>query len=854
MLPLLAVTALGTSLCIDPAFAAGPSVATVVDSVGGTLATSSNNADDGVVIVGDVNGISVNVFDPINSSVYGVFALENGTGDVSVSVDASVSSNSDVGLFALGAGVTVTGGGNISSAGRYGIYAHSSNGDTLVSGTGKTTSTDSLAIYTYTDSGVGDTTITRSGAISGVGSAIYSMLDHSATNTDSLSITDIGAASASGVASKTIYMNNNTLGSTTLNTSNEIVNTGTGTTYGLYVTSERGATDITVGDITMNAASEGRAILISNSANSTNGTSVTINGTIDTGAGTAPMGVHAVMNSAVGMDLTISSTAVINGAIQVSGSDINSSTLKNRGVWNTYGLSNSFSGDLINSGTLNLQGNSALDTVSVLGDITLLATSLIKVDVDISSIYNVNTIYGYGDIVLDGALEVNAIGDKALYSAANARYHILFRNNGSGTASGSFVTVTDNLANLYLDVYIVGGDVYYKFVVSAIDFKSYSNGNNQGGAATAMDAFDYSSTEGQTLETEFLALTNDEAKDAIKQIGGGDHQGASQSGAGTSSGFHNAMMGGANGGTTGGANGGGNSEPAVTGYTVSATGDVPSIGTAIWARALGGYSKLDKGTTAADLITATYGVVGGVEYYVADDTTLGLSAGYTRANFSVQTTGSSSYADNFHFGASAHLGASSAFDTGFGLSAGVDATQHNYHTKRNIVIGTVTSTATSDYSGVTIGGTVTARYGMDIGDNIILSTFAGLDASHTRNSAFAETGAGLLNISTDASSSKKLGSTIGLGIANKVGDISTAISAAWRHEYGDVNHTTTNTLAGSPTSYTSTTPTEARNKIMLNASATLPLSDNSSLTFAAFGDLSRTSVNVGASAGYKLNF
>lgn len=59
-----------------------------------------------------------------------------------------------------------------------------------------------------------------------------------------------------------------------------------------------------------------------------------------------------------------------------------------------------------------------------------------------------------------------------------------------------------------------------------------------------MDDFDYATTDGQTLKTVFTGLTDDEAKDAIQQIAGGDHLGANQSAAPIAYAFQTAMMGG----------------------------------------------------------------------------------------------------------------------------------------------------------------------------------------------------------------------------------------------------------------------------------------------------------------------
>lgn len=347
----------------------------------------------------------------------------------------------------------------------------------------------------------------------------------------------------------------------------------------------------------------------------------------------------------------------------------------------------------------------------------------------------------------------------------------------------------------------------------------------------------------------FLGLTNDQAKDAIEQISGGDHDTSSQSGAPVAAGFRNVLTQGSNGATS--------AAPQAQGFTVSASGDMSSLGINVWAKAIGSYNNIDKGTNVADLRTINAGVVGGAEYAIGDDIIIGAGAGYTLSSFSVQTAGSTSTANSFHLGGYGSWGANAATDTGFGISGGADVSLHQFKTRRNIAIGGVTSTAAADYSGLTFGGTATVKYGfaVPIGDlNVVVSPFAGIDGSYTSSAGFTETGAGALNITSAASSSKKLGTTIGLSLATKINDIDLGLSVAYRREFGDVNQVSVQKLAGAAATFNSATPVESRNKINLQANAGFNAFDNARVTFSAFGELSSSTVNLGASASLKYKF
>lgn len=111
-----------------------------------------------------------------------------------------------------------------------------------------------------------------------------------------------------------------------------------------------------------------------------------------------------------------------------------------------------------------------------------------------------------------------------------------------------------------------------------------------------------------------------------------------------------------------------------------------------------------------------------------------------------------------------------------------------------------------------------------------------------------------INSKQQADSLKTNTGLIGLNIATKIGEATAGLSASLRHEFGDVNQAHIYKLAGSATTYSSSTPAEARNKIVLNADVSIAPTINSSLTFSTFGEKSTTSLNLGASASYKIRF
>ncbi len=833
---------------------------------------------------GSLDGLKVEVNADISGTSYGVETHAVNGGPVAIVLNADVTSTANHGISTATptSDFELSGTGNVTGQKR-GINVWGRN--VSINGTGDVTAgsgLNSAAIRAIADSG-GDLTITQSGAItSSNGFGIVAAHRGYGKITVGKPGQSIGTVTTGATGYQSINISNldsfsDSIGDISLYTDNAIINNNTGGASGIFITTKSSKVDISVADVTMVDATTGHAITLYVDENTAKSSNVTINGTITSGnVANGSKAIYVNGNAAQAANITNNSNGVINGLIDVASSNVATSVFDNKGIWNNFNTS-TFSGKLLNSGTINMQNSMADTNINISGDIELTSSSILKIDVDTSGNSDSITTTS-GNMALGGTLDVVAVGDQALYSATSGTSYTLVANSGASTVSGAFATLTEDFAFLDLEVDYAGGsgnDVTFKFVKhvepveettettttptttptapssSGIDFKPHATGNNQNDAAMAMDNFDYGTTDGAKLETEFLKLTNAQAKDAIKQISGGDHQSANHSAAPIAAAFQTAMMGGSigSGASTGGGASSG-SEPQVVGYTVSATGE--EIDIKLWARALGGFSHL-KNPSGAALTTQSFGVIAGAEFAAADDLTLGASVGYTRANFSVQTAGSSSQADNFHTGLSGSWGARSAFDTGLGISGGLDVTSHQYKTVRKINIGAITRTASSTSSGLTIGGTLNARYGIAIGD-MVVSPFVGLDLARTANNGFVETGAGALNITTKANSSKHIGTLVGAQLAGKFDDNQVSISAAWRHEFGDTSTAASSKLAGSAVSFNSTTPTEARNKIIVNGSLSIPTSDNGSLTFSAFGEASRTSLNLGASASFKLKF
>ena len=546
----------------------------------------------------------------------------------------------------------------------------------------------------------------------------------------------------------------------------------------------------------------------------------------------------------------------------------------NAGVLLLTGGATTFAGALTNLAELSLQNNATNDSVAT-GNLTLGSGSTLKIDVDNAN--KSDRINVKGSVSLGGKLDVNAVGVEGDYPKGNDFDYSIITNDGSDAVIGNFASISTNFAFLTPVIDVTGGDgndVTLNLHATNPDFKGFAGNANQRGAAKAMDEFDYSTTDGKLVNDAVLGLTKSQAEVALDQISGSDHQSTNGFGSRVSSAFNQIMM------SRSSVNNSASSssrasfshsyasdeadkitDPAV--YAIDGATVEYAAYSMYWAKAFGAHSSVDGGAGVSDISTNASGMAIGAEFRSIDsDWALGLSVGYTAAQFSTVYAGSSSKSDNYHAGLYALWGATESLQAGWGFAGALTYSYHDYESRRALTFGGLNRIAAADYSGYSFSGEVKLRYGINstYGENnhFVWAPVAGFIFSNTRNDDYSEAGAGSLNITSTDAETNQAGSLLGLEFSNQVmigsNQATTSLAIGWRHEFGDVNQINTYALQGSPTAFLAASPEEARDRLALGADIEFSVSDNSSLTFAVHGMTSETSEQYAGDILFKIYF
>lgn len=568
-------------------------------------------------------------------------------------------------------------------------------------------------------------------------------------------------------------------------------------------------------------------------------------------------GINGVTSGIV----TLNNIGTINGLLDITNSVFATSVFANTGLWNAYGGSSYFAGALNNSQIIDLQNDLVTDVIYT-GDLIFNSGSIVKIDVDNVSLADAFVVAG--TVTLDGTLEVKANTDVFDYQLVTGIVYGLIDNDGVDVVAGSFDPIVEDYAFLS---YVVdttsgdGNDVSITLIDSGDpDFTPFSFNPNQSAAATAINNYTYSGAEGTELLKALYGLSNDAAKDVIIQLSGEDLAAVNALGGGYSAIFRDALLNRLAKPTTG--------QLGAIGYTNGNIEAEPQILLPnIWAKSLVSRSSVAKGSGATDISSIGLTLVAGADVDLGNGWTIGAGAGTSAVNFSTYNAASKASSLVGHLAAYAGWGAQQADQIGLGLVSALDYNLSAYSSSRQIDIGGLTKTAVANYSGQSWGGSLKARYGFEtdlINKNSVISPLVGLSFSRLANDAFTETGAGGLNISASSAVYNQFSSLIGLEWAgqNKLAEIvfdtnvtlDTSFSVAWKHEFGDVNVSHNYQLQNSPTLFAAQTASVARNSVAIKAMATMALSQSVTASLAASGELSRTSLNLGAEAGIRLKF
>ncbi|MGL1921217.1 MAG: autotransporter-associated beta strand repeat-containing protein [Hyphomicrobiales bacterium] len=568
---------------------------------------------------------------------------------------------------------------------------------------------------------------------------------------------------------------------------------------------------------------------------------------------------YVISGTSSGGKVTLDNAAVLTGKIQITGSDYASSKFTNTGTWNAAGGASTFEGAFENNGILNLQNGAANDSVNV-GDLTLGSASKIKLDIDKND--NTDVINVTGSVVLGGELDIMATGALGDYTAGKNYKYTLIANDGTDAVTGDFTNVTDNFAflNAKVEKNTDGAnDVKLSFSVAeaptGLDFKPFSDNETEKMAAVALDGFDYTSDEGKEIYNKLVGFTTAQAKETLKQVSGADHGSASSLSDQSGTVFQNSMM------TRAGGGGGVQNAPQAVGFTASNQVISQTDNNVVWADLVAMRSSIKASNNFGAVSAFSSGMTFGGKIAGGDDWTVGASAGYISTNFSTINAASKSTSSSLNVGLYGGWGSVAADEAGLGVMGALSYGLQHYKTSRIISAVGLGKTAVADYYGSTISGELKARYGFDNlveGTDIVVAPFVGAGFSRSHTNAYTETGAGAFNITAGATNVNKFNSLVGVEISNKFevegSEFNGSLSAAWKHEFGDVSTPMNYKLAGAANAFAVQSAAIARDSLQLNATLGVQLDENSTLSFSAMADISQTSLNYGAAVSFKMRF
>lgn len=421
--------------------------------------------------------------------------------------------------------------------------------------------------------------------------------------------------------------------------------------------------------------------------------------------------------------------------------------------------------EIANGGTI-APGNS-IGKLTV-ADITLATGSTYAVEVDDEG--NSDLIDATGTATIDSGATVtvsaeNGTDDGSTYSSATT-YTILSTDGG---VTGTFGSVSDNLAFLDSQLSYDALNVYLTLLRNGIDFSDLATTSNQRAVAGALETL----TPGSALYDAILALGDDEAAGAFDALSGEMHASAQGMLVDDSHYLRDAI----------------NNRLIETATTAPGKG-----ASAFWMSSFGAWASADGNGNAASLDHNTGGFVAGVDTTEIDNWTLGLAGGYSQTSFDVNDRTSSGTSDNYSIGLYGGSGVGP-----IALRLGGALTWHQLDTTRSVDAGGLNEQLEAGYDAATSQIFGEAGYRIEAGP-IGFEPFAGLAYVHLHADGVTETG-GDAALSSGSDSFQSTFTTIGLR-SSAAFDIGGTKAMArgmlgWRHAFGDVAPDTQFAFTGS---------------------------------------------------------
>ncbi|WP_321342296.1 autotransporter domain-containing protein [uncultured Cohaesibacter sp.] len=512
----------------------------------------------------------------------------------------------------------------------------------------------------------------------------------------------------------------------------------------------------------------------------------------------------------------------------------------------------------VNSGGILSPGNS-IGTLNVAGDLTFNAGSVYEVETDPTGTDSDKTI-ATGNIVINGGT-VKHIGFAGNY-APMSTYRIL--EGGTGLTGSFDDPVTSDYA--FLDASLIYDRVNYtvdlKLARNDISFAEKVNTSNQRAAATAAEAAGLGNA---VFNAAALLPDNAAVLGAAFDSLSGEVHASMQSSLVNGAGMLRTTV--SNRLRSLGTDGVAPLDP-VLGYAAQATSASPTDKVfaskdsgysvnmpEIWGEGFGSWSQKDSSSNAASVSESTGGFLIGADAAVSEAARLGVFAGYGRTDLEVSGRGSSASIDSYHVGT---YGVSS-FAAGAGLlslSGGASYSWNDIESDRTVAVGSLTGTPSANYNAGTAQIFGEAGWTIEVGPVGQLEPFAGLAWVGVYTDGFEERG-GAAALTSQSQDMSTLFSTLGtrgsttVALGEQLLELSGALG--WRHAFGDVTPVSTVRFDGA-TPFSVEGASLSRNAALLEAGASLSLSDNARLAFGYKGQIGENarehSLNIHLSARF----
>ncbi|MBJ6135378.1 autotransporter domain-containing protein [Ochrobactrum sp. Q0168] len=275
-----------------------------------------------------------------------------------------------------------------------------------------------------------------------------------------------------------------------------------------------------------------------------------------------------------------------------------------------------------------------------------------------------------------------------------------------------------------------------------------------------------------------------------------------------------------------------------------------------WIQGYGNWASIDGSGNTARLDYNTGGFVVGVDGTVFDNWRLGLLAGYSRTTFDVDGRASSGQSDNYTLGA--YAGSSWKLNNGNAIAfrTGLAYTWHEIELDRSVTFPGFSDSLNSDYHASTFQafGELAYQWGRE---DAPLEAFANLAYVHHHTDGFNETGRTAVRLNFDSDTMDTAFTTIGLRASRHflLGNISANAygSIGWRHAYGDIETSSTNSFIGS-SAFTVYGAPIAKDAALIEAGLNFDLSRSATLGVNYTGQIGSHAYQQGVNAVLRVRF